>query len=571
MRKFTTLLALGCALCSTAFAAVIPGTKVDADQYQLTPEAKQMFSTMQARSAAGMDVTQGAQKIVKKTFEDNAYVWNAILVKNETLWCDVLSDVDGNHPSFFEFPYYWASYIVTGERKADGSRVTALSIPLLWPTQFIWEQSKEYLIQGLSPWDMPEADANMDIVTATEMFEATSAMQLGKSFIYSGSASPFYGDESQTWLGAFPVAPNAWYGESGWPQTYNGATTALKDNDQTKYSEITLDSWDEEEGTYKFVNTLYFENGATLNLTYNGEARLAGFVKEHYELPFLTEPQVFYVGEESGEELDMDNPYMVADWGPFSKFFVLGGTGNNTAVVRDGKNEFDMDWVSVLGVRPDNDDDPYGFYVGTLFKAAGTAHDDPYGWWNMKDPNIEYDERTGAYLSNDMVPRLNQLIPAGYDEGKMPWASTDNGDGFFAVKDGYYVYLQEYTRFCIGDEKYGLYLSGTDNFGNTYWGSYTGDIIMHTDPNDLSKTVTIPAMKPGFDSVEGIAADDVKVIANNGMITVVADQDVNAAVYTLSGALVKAADVKAGKTMNVAVEGGVYVVKAGNVAKKVAL
>lgn len=559
-------------MCSTAVAAVLPNG-IDTRDLKLTPEGAQMVSTMHAKAAAGVDITVGQKKLIHKIYSDNVYDWELIVATNSQNWYEVLQKNDGSKITFEEMPYYWVNYILFAKRKADEKQVTALQIPLMWPTYFWWEQSKAPLAAGLNPFEAikPE-DMDLSIVTNIELFEATAAEQLGKSFYYSGEPDPYFGDNTNSWIGFYPIAPNYWYpGGEGWPQTYNGAETALKDGDQTKNSLIEFTSWDPEERTYQLENTLFFENGSTLNLNFNGEARMMGFVKEHYEVPFLTAPHVVYVGEEDGKTLDLDNMYESSDWGPFTKFFVLGGTGGCEAVVRNGQNVFNQDWTSAMGIARVEADSEFGYYSGYLFKPANTKATDPYGWWDMKDPNIEYNDRTGNYMGNDMEPRLNQLMPAGYNDSYMPWSSTDDGDCFYLVNEGYYTYLAPYTRFCIGDKEQGLFLYGTDNYGNTYHGSYAGNIVLHTDPKDLSKTTEIPAISD-IDAVEGVAAaEGAKIIAGNGVVSVVAEEDVNVAVYNLAGACVKASDLKAGNSMVIELEDGIYVVKAGNAVKKVVL
>ena len=577
MKKITTLLALGCALCSTAFAAVPTAPAhsgaFDLSKYELTPEGKQLVNTMQARAAAGLDVNQGGKKIIHKSYEDNSYVWECTVSTNSSNWYDVLQKQDGTKPTFYEVPYYWVNYYLTATRKSDGASVTSICIPLLWPTYYMWEQSRELLEAGVDLDSMPEEDRNMEMVTNIDLFDAVwPDDKVAKAFIYGGSMSPYYGDSTNSWLGFFEMAPNEWYSQdSGWPQTYNNASTWILAGDQSKMSQVTFSSWDSEERTYQLENTLFFNNGSTLNLNFDGEARMMGFIPENYDLTLLTPPHVVYCGVEDGESLEFDNTYSSFDWGPFAKFFVMGATGNCEAVVRSGQTVFDQQWESSFGVAvAEGEEDSYGFYAGFLFKPADTAATDPYGWWDMKEPNIEYNDRTGAYEGNDMEPRLNQLIPAGYNESYMPWADTKKGDCFYMVKDRYYVYLQEYTRFCIGDKKYGIFLYGQDNYNNTYWGTYSGKIILHPDPKNLDNVVEIESMQ-NIDSVEGIATEDVRVMGGNGVITIVADADVTDSIYTLAGAVVKTADVKAGKTLNVAVENGVYVVKAGNTVKKLAI
>ena len=98
----------------------------------------------------------------------------------------------------------------------------------------------------------------------------------------------------------------------------------------------------------------------------------------------------------------------------------------------------------------------------------------------------------------------------------------------------------------------------------------TPDIIYHYDPTDMTKTRTFTSVGTREPSaVKGVSVDsDVKVIARDGMINVVAGENAPIAIFTLDGKLVKAT-----KASEVSVEApkGMYVVRVGNKAKKVVL
>lgn len=562
MRKITTLLALG-ALATSAFATTLPGVKGQLEDYKLTAEGQQMINTMHAQLNAGLDVTElnGMQRVVKKSYEDNTYVWEINMLVNSTNWYEVLQYSDGTNPTFYDMPYYWVYYVLQGTRKADSKRVTVLQVPLMWPTMYMWEQNADP--------QLPNDERNMDLVTATQMFEATEGMQRGKSFIYDGQAGAYYGDSSQTWLGFFPIAPNSWYGGDGWPMLYNGAETTLKDGDDTKFSQIDLTTMDSEEKTYHFDNTFYFANNSTLNLSYNGEARMMGFVKENYEINFLNEPHVIYTGVESAESLGWDNNYDDTTWGPFSKFFIIAPTDDCFVGYVTEDRKWDQDWQSVLGIGNNSPDNGYGYVTASLFKEAETANDDPYGYWNLFVPTIETSDK-GTYLGNNMVPALHRLIPTGYNAQYMPWADMETGDGITFVLKNYYTFFEGGTRLVIGDKADGFLLYGYDNYGNYYKGTYNGDIIMHYNPADLNEYKNIPAVG-SIDGVKAVKATDANILVNGGIITVLAGEELTASVFTLDGQMVKSAPVKAGEVLDIRADKGIYVVKAGNLVKKVVL
>ena len=73
----------------------------------------------------------------------------------------------------------------------------------------------------------------------------------------------------------------------------------------------------------------------------------------------------------------------------------------------------------------------------------------------------------------------------------------------------------------------------------------------------------------GVESVVG--EEGAKVVAANGVISVVAANDVNVAVYSIDGSVVALGNVKAGETYEVAANNGLYIVKVGKTSCKVML
>ena len=569
MRKITTLLALGCAVCSTAFAAVIPGTTLDTSDLRMTEEGKQILNTLRAQSIASFsDMTANSNKVIMKTYEDANYIWTFAFAKNSQNWCDVLTLADGNHPTFAEVPYYWVNCNLMAQRKnAEGSgSVTAIWLPLMWPSMYVWEQMINDTDQT-----MPDDQKNFDIVGFDQMFEA-NPRQRGKDFYYTdNTALPvYYGDDAQSFLTGFPIAPGTWYGGDGWPQKYNNQDTYLVGNDQNQMSILSLDAVDLSEDVYTLACQFFFENGSKLNLTYDGTLRANGFVARNYELPIETKPIIVNMGDVDAKTLDLDNPWGgSSDWGPFSQWWIGVGIGQCEAVLRSGATFMDNKWGSVFGfTNPEGTDDSFSYFTAGFFKEAGATN--PYGWYDLREPEVVYDNR-GNYESNDMEPRLNQLAPAGYNDEYMPWSDVEMTEATTLVYGSYYSYLSPYTRMVIGDKDNGFWLTGRDDYKNTYHFSYKGDITLYTDKDDLSKTTTIPAVSD-IDAVEGVAAEaPARVYAEHGVITVCPNAEGEVAVYTLSGARVASKNVKADAVVTFNVDKGIYLVKAGKTAKKVVL
>jgi hypothetical protein len=129
----------------------------------------------------------------------------------------------------------------------------------------------------------------------------------------------------------------------------------------------------------------------------------------------------------------------------------------------------------------------------------------------------------------------------------------------------------------------------TDGFGVAGYNQYseytkihfTGDIIYHYDSTDYTKTRTLatagdlatPTMWNGGDGVHTTLANGVKanVTTDNGRVNVTADADTVVYIYNVAGQAVKNVTVKAGQTKSIALGNGLYIVKAGDKAVKVAL
>lgn len=568
MKKLFTLLTLG-ALCSSSFAA-----QYDLSKATLDPEVAARFNLMNAQIKAG-DVTalnQG-KKIMQKSYTDAKYQWDIAILLQEEVWTDALTwtDKEGNEVKreFADFPYYWVNYQLTATDLKTGDMVTGLNIPLLWPSYYWWEQ---YNIELKTGEEMPLAERNLTIVSPQDLALA-SAETHGKGFAYDGSANAWFGDESKSFLGLFPVAAQSWF-PGGSFGDYNGQEAKLVDGNTNQITIFNFDSMDQDEETFQITNQLYFTNGAVANVAYDGEIRARGFVKKTYQIN-PNNVHVFYCGEESAEELGWENLFQDTTWGPVSKFFVLYASEDYISGVREESTVFDypgtpwkMCYLAAADEDADSSDLPLAYVGGFVYGAKDQKT--PYGYYDLLEPKITYKDN-GRIDKIIIAPAPNTMVPWGYNSQYMPWSTGDEACSFQLIMDGYYQALRPYTRFCIGDKTNGMFLSGIDGYGDKYLTSYKGDITFHPDPNDVQKYETIKAVGD-VDAVEGVAAaKDFTVTAENGVIAVAVENDARVAVYTMAGAVVKTADLKAGETLNVAAENGIYVVKAGNGVKKVVL
>lgn len=564
MRKLFTLLTLGAALCTTASAVVFPGTKVDMDDLRLSPEGMQKMQTMNAQAKTGILEAQNSnsQKVVMKSYSDARYTYELVLLNPNERWCDLLLTDAGKNPEFREFPFYVVYYQLMAYNLGDedGDPVTAMSLPLCWPSQFLWAQSNKSNKYGD---DIPESEINPAIVSIDDLANADPS-ERGKGFIYDNNAGMYFNGSTDEFIAYFPIAPNTWMGD--YNILFRGEKVELMKGDANKRSQIYFTSMDDAIDTYQIASQLYFDNDAQLALEYDGDIRQQGFKAFSY-IYNVYNIAVVNMGQESAKSLGWDNQFYSDSWGPVTKFCVVFAQ-DSEIVPEENVTAFARPIWSTFNINNEAQKVPQNYANGFVYGEANATS--PHGIYKIVEPKVTYD-KFGEVENIDIAPAPGVMLPYGYSSNLMPWSSGDDFNSFIPICDQYGVGLREPSTLMLGCTD-GSHFYGYDRYNNYYQMDCTGNISYYPDCNDLTKVETISAVGTLINGVDEVADNaSFKVVAGNGVINVVADKDAEVAVYSLAGALVKAAGVKAGAALNVNVEKGIYLVKVGKNVKKVVL
>ncbi len=571
MKKLLTLMGLGA--FSLAASALTPGAQINLNDLQLDPAAQLKVEQIQKQNLADIQSGIVRKGVIKKTFTQGNNVWDIWVMNNDVRWADILLYQDGTHPEFESMPYYFVMLYVVAQ-DANNPRngyVTATTWPLMWPAKCVWDYSG---LQSDSDWS--KLDTSM-----TDLNELANDKNYCRSFIYNGTGGWQLSDD-QTQVTAWPVGLQSWM----------GTTTGKIDGKEYEYPAATATAPASAASTFVFktfdASEKYLEMDATIQLLdgtsavrriiqYTGKSRVEGFAPAKFEgkLGGVHIVNIDTQSSKINQDNDWDDPFDFADWGPFQKYYFMTASPDYQIVDESAEyNDDKFGYGESLFVAPAEGvtevKDSF-FVYGTLLNQFSTQNPanfflayklvEPYEAPDPWDPK-------NTTLLWDWYTEDGQMLPASYDSDRFGWA--DENWAVFCGADGYNTYLAPSTTIGIGTVN-GFELYAHDNYGNSYYRSFNGDIIYHPNRNKMSETVKVPSVGTLSDVKDVQATEEAGILAGNGEIRVVANTDTEVAVYALSGAVVAREYVKAGETVVVPVEKGIYVVKAGNGAKKVAL
>ena len=318
----------------------------------------------------------------------------------------------------------------------------------------------------------------------------------------------------------------------------------------------------------------------TYDYNFSGEAFMPGFTSKPMSWNAVN-MHIVNTGQVSGESEGYD-AIDDTDWGPLQRFYLLacgeGYTYDNVELAGGGTLWTSTKYPQRPARMSQNAPNMTCIY-GALFSAAGTEN--PVGEWFMSNLDVDFDSM--GFPITTGKPAANTFLYGGWRDDYWPWSQND---GMQSIYEQYYWRLpytenkgENFDPFIMNGTTEGFGYKGLSNYNCIYTVGYKGDIVYHYDPTDYLKTRTISSIgsltpNANWSAVQSVFTDgenNINVVAANGNINVTVENAANVAIYNMAGMIVKTVNAAAGQTVSVDVNAGIYIVKVGNKAVKVAL
>lgn len=578
MKKVSTLLALACLFgASTATAAVKPQVAdVDFSKIHLTALQRQQLRTMKASAEFDAVNQTNQENYDTRNWIDprTGNIWTFSFLKEPTPLCELIgfNDENGNpfQYSFDELPFYCVNYQVYMTDAKTNSVTTSLSFQLCWPSYYIWNQAFTYPEDAVTDENgqIPVELRNYDCVSPDDLMNST---EWCRKFIEWEGIGGTMTSDGYNWK-YFTMLPNQVLGFPGIVKGQSGFTVVGKTESNT--SKVEFSGYQADNSSVSYEQVIYFmSDGGSSAIIRNkpvGTARIEGFNPHTYNLPEFGDVILYNMGI-GGTATYGDTDLYPEEWGPLSQLYICAGDKYIEFKMEEGQNTFDKDKITMaIPQLPEGEDlDAHANLIRGVLYAAPDYSNDPTKnpselIYNLIEPTEKMDEELNEpYLA--IAPQANTFVANGYQ----PSWSDEFGMQLrtFNAPDP----LGDKATIAFGTKK-GFQFSCNDYFGNTVSAISTGKCKYYYDPKDLTKVREFDLVgSSDFDKVETIEANEAKVVAGNGEINVTVDEDAAVAVYSIAGALVKAADVRGGNTLNVAADKGIYVVVVNGKSAKVVL
>lgn len=581
MKKFTTLLgAIALGVATMGAAPVNPGMNTDL-RISGTTEA---FKNWQKNIDAGKLI--GTQDVETRSWTSGTSVYDVRFQLASEPLGRMLSfqDKDGNiiNPTFDELPFYAMWMTVSRRKQTDDVPNTMVSFLLAWPSQYIYQQVFTYDGEPDDKGQIPVDLRNYDVVPVDELFNNEQYCRRFQESLSAGTA----GDASAGGWDYYTMVPNQLVGNVAVVDN-NMVYTVVTDKiasffEMMQYSPE--DNWTQLYGTI-YYSTTGEDNGTrnirlgTKSKPFDGEASVEGFSQQYIDVPEFGDLHIFNTGVMSSASFGDANPFPTDFPEVTGLYFTISDKYVGWEV--DAKGEtgaipFDKEkFVSTGATLPEGQSlrEHANYVQGYLFA------DPKYG----KDTSLDLDPTTYVMqpvteiqVNEDVwyaetTPAINSMVAYGITD--MNQNTEQWSDEYGAA----FIY-QNMPETCVDPSYFGWgYKEGiVVNFQNQFLTNYIayskGKIYYHYDPENMVVYRELQAVGEK-DAVEEVAVDELgaKINAANGVITVVAGADAAVAVYSLDGVCLKNVNVAAGEDVAVEAAKGIYVVKVGDKAVKVAL
>lgn len=582
MKKFyafaAAMLAAGSMLAANP-AAIVPQAK-GGEQAKMSEEGKAMLRAEDAYNqyVAQNDINRpGTQKFAWT--DPNGEKWTASFMENGQ-WSDNFESWAGAR--------MYAKVSVTLQNEASSeSNKKVISHLIFYPRYNMWkEEYRAQLFPGYVAKDslkaVPLKYLSADVFTTN--WKGWAVPQK------SATANNFYIGQTSIGSDDYLVIMNTnTLNSSGQPYFTTGSMGYCSYNGvycgSNQGSTMFLSNFDDETSSINIAvkGTANNAGGSqiwTYDYAFSGEAFMPGWTKKPMtwnavNMHIVNTGQVSGTSEGYGEIDD-------TDWGPLQRFYLLAcGEGYTYDNVQLSSGS--MLWTSTTypqrPARMSQDAPNLTCVYGALFSAPGTEN--PVGEWLMSSLDVGFDSMNFPVTTGK--PAAGTFLYGGWRGDYWGWSQND---GMQSIYEQYYWRLpyvetkgDDFDPFIMIGTTAGFGYKGLSNYNCIYTVGYKGDITYHYDPNDYLKTRTISSVgsltpNANWDAVQSVFTDgdnNINVVAANGNINVTVENAANVAIYNMAGMIVKTVNAAAGQTVSVDVNAGIYIVKVGNKAVKVAL
>jgi hypothetical protein len=592
MNKFyaiigTALVAAGACATANAKVSYQKPANLNLAPVEITPEGQARLNAAQAFLRYERENgIEDPNTIAKRTWTDSSNkTWELTLVNSGSL-ADMFSF--GSNEDFYSC---WNIVLADFVCYTDSNNSVEYNIALTYPLQSLWQYmydyqsitqtpqelfGDEYSANGLTPlsawgtifpadefyFSCPEASASGVYLG---YFDDSWAMTIINSTCGSASSGYYYQYGS---LGYCSVVKNG-------NETLGGPTVGT----YLKFSNFDIDTMSiDAELDGGATTTLNGSPFVSYSIPFSGEFSSRGMVSGIVNEYEIGEVHIINTGVNNYD----NNEYYDVDWNEdLNRYYVMGC--HPTLTVKESAITSDSVTSGISAFAALSADYSLEAFWGALYSPVDA---DPINVW--KGMNIGYEVvpfgTSYQYLTTN-APEANSFVYGGYSASYFPFSEAD---GLRLVKTDHYEYMP--IDADLAEDAKPIIMNGTtDGFGVAGYNQYseytkihfTGDIIYHYDSTDYTKTRTLatagdlatPTMWNGGDGVHTTLANGVKanVTTDNGRVNVTADADTVVYIYNVAGQAVKNVTVKAGQTKSIALGNGLYIVKAGDKAVKVAL
>lgn len=589
-------LLLTAALLGIAAASAAMPQMPDAKNVYIAPEAA---AKLKAKVNAPMTdkLADPSLEIMTRSWYDYSgykYYFTMFLDKDQR-WCDTLRYTDKitgeeKQYTFEEFPFYIVWFQMTIVSNTTLKTYGYIPQFAFWPCYFYWEQG---FVDG---WNIPVEERNLNPVLPMDLcnnpnncrkFEEQPLIEgmyldVNPGYSEDGMAIEYWAIANQDYMNTVTDDAQVIY-----KQDYFGSTNCT----ESSKSNIVFNYLTEDDQlsmnytAYIWVLINGSKSSTPLRVrNYVGDTKVDAFYKKDIVCP-VTDLHIFNAGVVSSETITdkAKDPYFYP-WGPVHQYYVMGvGNEYMKVVLKDETDiKFNIENINV-GYKDDTPADQYynpatlTYFNGTLYSTPQS--ESPYGHWTVQQPYYVDDPEFQVVLG--MVPEAGTAMPC-YDwiseemQAKEKEYGQPHTDVTYDDIDGFTLNISSVKAMLMAGGLIGngttdgFIISGHDQFDNNLSAKYNGLISYHSDPNDMNKVDMIESLGDR-DGVVEAAAPAVAIMAANGQVIVSAPATCEVAVYDLNGRAVYNGLVLGGQTVNIALPGGFYVVKAGDAVKKVVL
>lgn len=594
MKRFFTLAAVA-AVAATSFAGNHSWSE---KQWELSAEGRYRLQAFAEQCAN--DKIAGIERpgVIKRSFQQGNILWEAIMVLDGPAGMFF----QGN-PSIEELPYYGVEYVLEGTNIQTNQKFCQTSMLMAYPTQYVmdlkvwdgpWEEGVNE--KGEKTYDIPEEMCDYSAYPLSEFMAqpddmSRRFMDTAKGYVNltmpapegapAGQEGPSYG------YGIWSMGAVYYNGR----KDYNLYSDWDYDNQTTEnFTEVVLNDYSPDDDTLvtsnRVVYAVYNEetgkfsgNPMKFNLDYEGTAYVKGFETTTYNVENCN-VALYNAGPLDSESMGDSYPFYDDPTEPTDLWFLTFCCEDITSICEADKPiAFDREKVKFYILDKDKEVDLSNsfFTYGYLFSKQGQ---EPFSteWTLERAEEFTFDifgKEVTVYDYMTPSPGHFYYPREYYGPGELSEWSVNYG--MMTIFANNWIQMPEEWGFVANNTFDGAIYKFETQFGDIINMTTKNDIEFHPSYDDMTKVEYrsstgdyVPEFKEP-NAVKATEANNVSVIARNGRICVVSDKEADVAIYSLNGGLLKAGRTGANTGLMVEAPKGLYIVKVGNVARKVVL